>query len=226
MDRFDRLVPPWQILDLGNELMDQAMTMPSDPHYRAAIRYRDGLILSLLSLWPIRRRSIAALTLTRHLKRDADGITLLLYPEDTKAKRYETFRVPETLTPYLAYYLKQIRPSLSRSHTHDGLWASNIGTPLSGSQIYARFRHHIRAAFGKSMGLHDFRRSAATYFAMDAPELASLIPGVLQHASQRTSEEHYILARTITASRRHTKTMANLREDLRLRYHHPKGGAT
>ena len=28
-DRFDRLVPPWHTLDLGIELMEEALTLPS-----------------------------------------------------------------------------------------------------------------------------------------------------------------------------------------------------
>lgn len=224
LDRFDRLVPTWQILDLGIELMDQAMVLPPDPHHRRELRFRDGLLLSTLSLWVIRRRSIAALTLTRHVIQDEDGITLLLHPEDTKAKRHETFRVPDLLAPYVIHYLTEIRPRIPGADMHDGLWASNIGTPLSGTQIYAVVRRHIKSAFGKSMGLHDIRRSAATFLAMDAPELASLIPSVMQHVGDGTSDKHYILARSITASRRHTETICKLRNTSRLMYKAPKGG--
>jgi hypothetical protein len=85
-DRFHRLVPPWQILDLGIELMKEALAMPSDGHKQRELQFRDGLILALLSLWPIRRRSIAALTLSRHVEFDAAGVNILLYPEDTKGK--------------------------------------------------------------------------------------------------------------------------------------------
>ena len=56
-DRFDRLVPPWQTLDLGIELMDQALTLPSNGHKQRELQFRDGLIVALLSLWLIRRRS-------------------------------------------------------------------------------------------------------------------------------------------------------------------------
>ncbi len=63
-DRFDRLVPPWRTLDFGIELMDEALKLPITGHKQREIQYRDGLLLALLSLWPIRRRSIAALTVT------------------------------------------------------------------------------------------------------------------------------------------------------------------
>src|SRR5262245_43722833 len=127
-DRFDRLVPPWQTFDLGIELMDEALTLPTNGHKQREIQFRDGLILALLSLWLIRRRSLAALTVSRHVEFDAAGANMLLYPEDTKAKRAESFRVPEEqLLPYLLRYLKEIRPRLLGRNRHDGLWASYKG---------------------------------------------------------------------------------------------------
>ena len=103
-DRFDRLVPPVLILDFGIELMDEALRLPDDGHRRKELQYRDGLMLSFESLWQIRRRSIAALTVSRHLEFDAAGVNILLHAEDTKAKRAESFRVPEQLLPYLLYF--------------------------------------------------------------------------------------------------------------------------
>ncbi len=167
-DRFDRLVPPWQILDFGIELMDESLTLPFARKERE-LQYRDGLILALLSLWLIRRRSLAALTVRRHLEFDAAGVNILLYPEDTKAKRAESFRVPEQLLPYLLHYLKEIRPRLLGRSEHDGLWASYKGCPLSGCRIYDIVRARTFAKFGKAMGLHDFRRAGPTFLAMDAP---------------------------------------------------------
>ena len=79
--------------------MDEALTLPSNGHKQRELQYRDGLILALLSLWLIRRRSIAALTVSRHVEFDAAGVNMLLYPEDTKAKRAESFRVPEAAPP-------------------------------------------------------------------------------------------------------------------------------
>ena len=54
------------------------------------------------------------------------------------------------------------------------------------------------------MALHDFRRAAATFLAMDAPEKIGLIPGVLQHASPEIGQRIYNLARGAEASRRHS----------------------
>jgi integrase len=214
-DRFDRLVPPWQILNFGIELMDEALTLPNIGHKRRELQYRDGLLLALLSLWLIRRRSIAALTVSRHIEFDAAGVNILLHPEDTKAKRAESFRVPEELLPYLLHYLKEIRSRLLGRREHDGLWASYKGRPLTACGIYDIVRARITKRFEKAMGLHDVRRAGATFLAMDAPDKVGLIPGMLQHASEEIGERYYNLARSVEASRRYAGYLLKTRSRLR-----------
>jgi len=214
-DRFDRLVPPWQTLNFGFELMDTAHTLPIDGHKQREVQYRDGLLLALLSLWPIRRRSLAALTISRHLEFDDAGVNILLHPADTKSRRAENVRWPEQLLPYFMRYLKEIRPILLGHSEHDGFWASYQGCPLGGDRLYDIVRARTLAKFGKAMGIHDFRRAAATYLAMDAPEKIGLIPGVLQHVSPDVSDQHYNLARSMQAGRRFAAHLSNARNRLR-----------
>jgi integrase/recombinase XerD len=201
-DRFSHLVAPSQTLDFAIELMDAAMDLPEVGHKERELQYRDGLILALLVLLHPRRRTIALLTISRHVEFDAAGINILLFSEDTKGKRAESFRVPEPLLPYLQRYLKEIRPRLPGTSDHDGLWASYRGRPLCASRIYAMVRRRIKKKFGKDMSLHDFRRAGATFLAMDAPQKIALVPGMLQHASPEVGERHYNLARSVEASRR------------------------
>jgi len=214
-DRFDRLVPAWHTLDFGIELMDEAVTLPTNGHKQGELQYRDGLILALVSLWLIRRRSIEALTVSRHLEFDAAGINILLYPEDTKAKRAESFRVPEPLVPYLLHYLREIRPRLLGRSEHDGLWASYRGRPLIAQRIYDMVRARITKKFGKAMGLHDFRRAGATFLATDAPDKIGLIPGMLQHTTPEVGERIYNLARSLQAGQRFAAHLAKVRNRLR-----------
>ncbi|MGH6804766.1 MAG: hypothetical protein ACREC3_15585, partial [Methyloceanibacter sp.] len=215
-DRFDRLVPPWQTLDFGIELMDEAMTLPTTGHKQREIQYRDGLLLAILSLWLLRRRSIAAPTVSRHLEVNATGVNMVLFPEDTKAKRAESFWLPEQLVPYFRRYLHEIRPRLVGPNGHNGLWASYKGCPLSPGRIYDIVRARTKEKFGKAMSLHDFRRAGATFLAMAAPEKIGLVPGMLQHASPDVGERHYNLARSVEASRRFAAYISTTRGRLRL----------
>jgi hypothetical protein len=123
-DRFDRLVPPLQTLNFGIELMDTALQLSTSAKKQREIQYRDGLLLALESLWLIRRRSLAALTVSVHLEFDDVGVNILLHPVDTKAKRAESYRVPAPLLPYVMHYLKRIRPVLLGRREHDAFWVS------------------------------------------------------------------------------------------------------
>jgi hypothetical protein len=84
------------------------------------------------------------------------------------------------------------------------------------SRLYDIVRARVTARFAKAMGLYDFRRAGPTFLAMDAPEKISLIPGLLQHASPETNEQHYNLARSIQAGQRFARHLPNARSRLRL----------
>jgi integrase len=155
------------------------------------------------------------LTVSRHLEFDDGGVNILLYPSDAKAKRAESVRVPEQLLPYLTRYLKEIRPVLVGRSCHDGFWGSFQGRPLIAGRLYDIVRARIIAKFGKDMCIHDFRRAAATFLAMDAPEMIGLIPGVLQHRSPDVGDQHYNLSRSVQAGRGFAAHLANARNRLR-----------
>jgi integrase/recombinase XerD len=186
-DRFDHLVPGWQTLELGLRLMDEASTQLHTESGIADVKYRDGLLLAVLSCWPIRRRSIARLSVSDHLEPTECGINILLHAADTKSKRPDAYSVPCQLLPYLRRYLREVRPRLQRHHADDALWQGSRGR-LSAGRIYDIVRREIKREFGKSMGLHDLRRAGATFLAMAEPTEVGLIPGLLQHASPAVSE--------------------------------------
>ena len=211
-DRFTGLIPGWLTLDHGIGLMDEALELPCKAGLARETLYRDGLIMALLSCWPLRRRSITALTVSRHLEIRGNHVFVRLHAEDMKSKRAECYVLHERLVPYLQRYLKEIRPRLLRQGRHDGLWASREGQPLSSGRLYDAMRLHTRRGFGKPMGLHDFRRAAATFLATDAPEMVGCIPGILQQAGPEVGEKHYNLARSVTASHRFAETVERARQ--------------
>jgi integrase/recombinase XerD len=86
------------------------------------------------------------------------------------------------------------------------------------ARYYEIVRARTTAKFGKAMSLHDFRRAAATFLAMEAPDKIGLITGVLQHVSPDVSNQHYNLARSMQAARRFAAHLANARNRLRPRH--------
>jgi hypothetical protein len=71
------------------------------------------------------------------------------------------------------------------------------------------------------MALHDFRRAAPTFLAMDAPEKIGLVPGILQHANAETGDRYYNLARSSAASKRHVQAVSTVRARLREQWGSP-----
>ncbi len=181
------------------------------------------MLLALLALWPIRRRSLAALTVSHHVERHGDQIRLRLHPADTKAARPEIYVPHEVLAPYLERYLQDVRPRFTGALGHDGFWASARGRPLCAQWLYAIVRRRTLEAFGKAMALHDMRRAAATFLAIEAPEQVGLIPGVLQQASPEVGERHYNLARSTAASRRFAGHVTAIRKHSGAARHKPRG---
>lgn len=212
INRFEQLQAPWDTLDLGLRLMAEAATLPADPHYLAQIQYRDGLVIAILSLWPIRRRSIGSFSIDRHIERFPGQMHFRLFAEDTKAGRTEVFAVPDVIRRHVEHYLTVIRPSLMRFAAHDAFWVSARGSRLSDAGIYQIVRKHTQAAFGIPMGLHDFRRAAGTWLAIHAPHKIGILPGVLQHAGPDTSDRHYKMAGSSAAAKRYAVTLTELKK--------------
>jgi len=84
------LVTSDRLFALGIELMDRAVADAvgmARPSKVQAFAYRDGLIIALLALIPLRRRTLAALRIGRHLVQVGDNWALDIPAEDTKTRR-------------------------------------------------------------------------------------------------------------------------------------------
>lgn len=211
LDRFCKLIMPDETLDIGISLMDAACDAAFRPHKLNEIQFRDGLIIALLTLWPIRRRSLAALTVNRHIELSEGRINLLLFGEDTKGRRPEAITLHPILVPYFEHYLAKIRPILLGDRTSDALWVSQHGKSLTGDAIYGAVRKRLFKATRKLTSLHDFRRATGTYIAQTMPEKIGILPGLLQHCDPNTGQRHYNQARSENASRRFAEVQREVR---------------
>jgi integrase/recombinase XerD len=75
---------------LGLKLMDEATTETADQteiSEASALKYRDGMLIALLSLVAPRRRTVAALRIGKQLIKSGELWALTIPPEDVKGKR-------------------------------------------------------------------------------------------------------------------------------------------
>jgi integrase len=196
-----------QLLDLGQQLMDESWPSPETPIRMAdAVRYRDGLMIAVLSFIPLRRKNVA-IEVGRQLVQDGDGWFIIIPFTETKTGAPIEFAVPELLGPYLATYLDVVRPRLLRQPCN-ALWISQKGGALSYSAIWGVITRHTSRRLGVRVAPHDVRDAAATTWAIAAPEHIGIARDLLAHSDLRTTTKHYNRARGIEASRAYAQLIA------------------
>jgi integrase len=155
----------------------------------------------MLSICPIRRRNITSIILDRNLIRQSHGYMLQFDQTETKTSNTLLFDIHKDLTIYLDRYAQHVRCHFPRANKHPFLFASFKGTRLSGAQMNKRVKLLMQQEFGVGFTLHDLRRIAATTRSVHDPGNIQLAGQLLDHADPSTTDEHYILASSITASR-------------------------
>lgn len=184
------------------------------PNLPSAIEYRNWLMLAMLILAPLRRENFANLQIELHLK-ILNGEWMIDLPQDqVKQKKRIRMPVPPVLKPYLDYYLEAIRPALLHVHETTRLWISQGGTAMSAHSIYIAISDFTLKQLGERINPHRFRHISATSAAIAAPEKVEEGRALLTHNDIRMTEERYIIAKSLAASRQHADLVAKLRSQL------------
>ena len=183
-DATDRLADvrhPAELLALAEQLMTEAENLDKSgksPSRGAAGLFRDGLMLAVLCLTVLRRRSVLALALGDTLVETSSGYLILLRGEHTKSDRPELVPVHPELAAWLRRYLDHYRPVLTRGATDTAVWISERGRPLGGTGCWHAISHRTEAGLGVRIGPHFIRHCVATSTVLEQPERIDEIPGI------------------------------------------------
>jgi integrase len=202
-----RIRPSAQLVELGLAQIRKAATLPAG-RARAATLHRDGLLIALLALRPLRLRNLAGLELGRTLHQTPVGWCITIPAEETKTHRKIEVAWPHDLVAALATYLELHRPVLLHGSTTRALWIGSSGQALAAHTIRQIIIRRTRAALGVPINPHLFRDCAATTLAIEDPAHVGAAATILGHASSGTTHKHYIQANTLAASRRHLAAVA------------------
>lgn len=190
--KFDRLVFSDRLLEAGLTVATEAVRFGKNELARS-IGVRNGLMVALLALNPIRLKNFAGLEIGRTF-READGSWWIVLPSvSTKTRRPDERRVHLVLNRWIGLYLKEMRPALigGRPAT-DALWiSSRTGAAYTRKNLGTLISKVTREAIGVDVSPHLFRTAAAstaTAYGSETPFLASAI---LNHTDPRVTEEHY-----------------------------------
>jgi site-specific recombinase XerD len=203
----DVLVPALKQMDAIRKTGGQA-----DPP--RAIEYRNWLMLAMLMLTSLRRENLARIEIGVHLKLLNGEWLVDLPPAQVKQKKRIKMPVPGVLEPFLDFYLKEVRPILLHGRETARLCISQRGTAMGAHSIYIAVANFTAKQLGERINPHRFRHIGATSTAIAAPEKHEEARALLTHSDVRTTEERYIIAKSLAASRQHADVIADLRRRL------------
>jgi len=209
-DKPSRIRHSRDLFEAGMAWMQRAESDPSLYPRLAAARYRDGLMVALLAVRPLRLANLTGIVIGCHLLAVGDGFRLCLSTSETKNHLDIEVPFPPALVPALRRYLDQYRPVLLGGAS-DRLWISTRGTPMSEQAVYCQVCTVTEALLGAPINPHLFRDCAATSIAIDDPEHAGIIARILGHKALRTAERHYIHAGALQASRQKNAIITEIR---------------
>jgi integrase len=199
--KFDRLVLAWRLLEAGLTLMAEAETFATDDLARAR-GVRNGLMVALLALCPIRPKNFATLEIGHTFKQVQGSWWITLPNIATKTRRPDERRVPALLNRVIDRYLKQSRPGLLGSGPcSNRLWiSSTTGQPMTIKNLGTLVSKLTRETLGVDVSPHLFRTAAATTAAAYGGATPHLASALLNHTDPRVTEKHYNRACSVHAT--------------------------
>ena len=134
--KFGRLVTTGTLMEAGLALIHEAEHSRCMSRFARAKQVRNGLMVALLAVCPIRRKNFAALEIGRSFVEIHGTWWIVLSASETKEKRADERPINELLKPVIDRYLGQHRLVLARSHrASSALWFSSRGAPMTAQQL-------------------------------------------------------------------------------------------
>jgi integrase len=193
-----RIVDTARIVEAGIKLMQRAESGGGTKLQRALI-FRDGLMISLLGLCPIRLKNFASLTIGKHIRRDDTGWWIFLDRSETKTKRSDERPLPSVLTSLLDRWVSHWR--MFFLSPADALWPSIKGGMMAYTYVGTTISAVTRRELGIDISPHLFRDCAVFTVATRAGKDMGLASAVLQHSDPRSREEYYNKGAIVEAAR-------------------------
>jgi site-specific recombinase XerD len=211
----NHLVTSEVLYRVGVELMETAINndkAAKKPYMTDALIFRDGLMIALLALVPLRRRTLAALRIGKHLVRSGNLWALDIPAQDIKTRRPLDFPMSVELSRRIDLYLNRFRDRFPGACAHDYLWPSKKGCPIGDGSIYLSIEKRTRHALGFRVNPHRFRQAAATFWSCRDPANVRGSKDLLGHLSFDTTEKYYIMAQSRMAGRTFARTVDEKRK--------------
>ena len=191
--KFDRIVETDRIVLAGLTLMEEAKHTITRTRLQRAQNYRNGLMIALLAMCPIRLKNLSSLTISKNFVKLGEGWCIALDAKETKERRADERPVPTLLVRYIDTYLKTYRPAFGDFGRQ--IWVGRDG-PLKYHSVERIVTDTTRMTLGISISPHLFRSCAASTAYMHGNDFPYLATALLNHRGSKTTHDHYIRSRS------------------------------
>ena len=200
--KFGRIVKTEILVEAGLTLIHQAESSPNMTELARACQVRNGLMVALLALCPIRLKNFVTLEIGRSFVQIQGTWWIVLSAEETKENRPDERPVHQLLTPFIEGYLGRHKPVLAgTSHARSALWLSSAdGTPTKYAQVQRVIKMTTLATVGIAMSPHLFRTSAASTAAVNGGDNPYLASALLHHTHPNVTNAYYNHATSLSAA--------------------------
>ena len=179
------------------------------------VAYRDTLMLAMMAARPLRLKNFSHIQINRHLIREGGFWILVIPGEEVKNCQPLEFALPDSLIPFLEFYLDRVRPSFLNGGKDEALWLTFEGGPLGYHSIYDRFVLVTKRLLGVKINPHLLRDCAATSLSTVSPAAARSAAPLLGNRHFSTTERYYIRANQLEAGRKLNATLSSIKESLK-----------
>jgi integrase len=199
----DRWVLTEVLVEAGLTLINEAENSRKMSKLAQARQVRNGLMIAMLAMHPIRLKNFAALEIGRNVVEIKGSWWIVLSASETKENRPDERRIDDLLQPALDRYLKEYRPLLvgADQSTIAALWlSSNDGNPMTYDGVARAITDTTRSTVGVAVSPHLFRTAIASSAAIHGGANPHLASALLHHTDHGVTEAHYNRASSISAA--------------------------
>lgn len=212
-DKSKSLVHPREIYRASLSRMDRVDAGNFEKEDVRAVQYGDGLAIAIVTASAIRLKNLVGICIGQELRRIGEGYRLNFAAKQMKSRRPFAADLPMTLTPYIERYIAWHRQQLLQGSKSERLFVSCFRGPMSRQTMHIRFKAATEAELGIAINPHRVRDLAVTYLAIEHPDQIAIATDLLNHARQRTSQEHYNQADQLSAGRDYNAVLSDVRRE-------------
>ena len=192
-----------RIVDLPEELMQQARLLRRHAPIRAAVLAQIAVAVAILTVAPIRLGNLASIRLGENLIKPGGPHSnfWLTFPKyDVKNRTPLQFKLDETVTSIINEYVHDHRPALMRRSNADWLFPGEAGNQKEKISFSTQIVERVQKSTGLRITVHQFRHAAGALILKHRPGEYELVRRILGHKSVQTTKKFYLSLETTQAS--------------------------